>query len=134
MRLRRLFSTFAPGWPGAGLLLMRLVAGVSLIAHGLMKMRTGPAIEPMILGAFVLALGMILLAGLWTLVAGSAVAVLGIWNSLSQPGDPWGCIFLATIGAGLALLGPGAWSVDARLFGWKRIDVGDRRSRSSHTS
>jgi hypothetical protein len=33
-----------------------------------------------------------------------------------------------TIGAGLALLGPGAWSVDARLFGWKRIDVRDRKS------
>jgi hypothetical protein len=23
----------------------------------------------------------------------------------------------------LALLGPGAWSIDARLFGWRRIDV-----------
>jgi putative oxidoreductase len=125
--LRRLFSTFAPGWPGVGLLLMRLVAGVSLIAHGIVPVQTGPAIERMILGAFAITLGTILLAGLWTPVSGSVVAILGIWNSISRPGDPWGCIFLATIGAGLALLGPGAWSVDARLFGWKRIDVGDRK-------
>jgi hypothetical protein len=107
---------------------MRLVAGVSLIAHGFMRVRTGPAIEPMLLGAFAITLGAILLAGLWTPVSGSVVAVLGIWNSISRPGDPWAWIFFATIGAGLALLGPGAWSVDARLFGWKRIDVGDRRS------
>lgn len=125
--MRRLFSTFAPGWPGVGLLLMRLVAGVSLIAHGIVRVQTGPAIERMILGAFAITLGTILLAGLWTPVSGSVVAILGIWNSISRPGDPWGCIFLATIGAGLALLGPGAWSVDARLFGWKRIDVGDRK-------
>jgi hypothetical protein len=55
-------------------------------------------------------------------------SVLGIWNIISRPGDPWACIFFATIGAGLALLGPGTWSVDARLFGWKRIDVHDRKS------
>jgi putative oxidoreductase len=30
---------------------------------------------------------------------------------------------LATIGAGLALLGPGAWSIDARLCGRRRIDI-----------
>jgi hypothetical protein len=29
----------------------------------------------------------------------------------------------AAIGAGLALVGPGAWSLDAWLFGWKRIDI-----------
>jgi len=29
----------------------------------------------------------------------------------------------ATLSVGLALLGPGVWSADARLFGWRRIDI-----------
>jgi hypothetical protein len=73
-----------------------------------------------------IATGMLLVAGLWTPISGSLVAVLALWNLVSQSGDPWANILLGAIGAALALLGPGAWSADARLFGWKRIDVRDR--------
>jgi uncharacterized membrane protein YphA (DoxX/SURF4 family) len=125
--VRRLFSTFAPGWPGAGLLLMRLVAGISLITHGFARLQTGPFIQFSVLAVFAISIGILLLAGLWTPVAGSLVAALALWNIISRPGDPSACIFMATIGASLALLGPGAWSVDARLFGWKRIDIPDRK-------
>ena len=126
--LRRLFSTFAPGWPGAGLLLMRLLAGIKLIAHGLTALRSGPPIGPAIAAVLAIAAGVLLLVGLWTPVSGTLVAVFGFWNAISQPGDPWANILLGTIGAALALLGPGRWSVDARLFGWKRIDIRDRKS------
>jgi hypothetical protein len=68
----------------------------------------------------------VMLAGLWTPVAGSLVAVLGLYRAVSQPDDLWTNILLATIGIALALLGPGAWSIDAWLFGWKRIDVRDQ--------
>jgi putative oxidoreductase len=124
--LRRLFSTFASGWPGAGLLLMRLITGASLVIHGFLRLQTGPSLEFTVLAIFAIAIGALVLAGLWTPVAGSLVAALAVWNIISRPGDPSACIYMATIGASLALLGPGAWSVDARLFGWKRIDVGDR--------
>jgi len=102
---------------------MRLVAGSSLIAYGLMRLRTGPPAQLFIPDALGIVAGILLLAGLWTPIAGALVAALGIWNSITKSGDLWANIFLVTIGIGLALLGPGAWSVDARLFGWKRIDV-----------
>jgi uncharacterized membrane protein YphA (DoxX/SURF4 family) len=102
---------------------MRLVAGSSLITYGLMRLRTGPPAQLFIPDVLGIAAGILLVVGLWTPIAGSLVAALEMWNSIIEPGNPWANIFLGTIGIGLALLGPGAWSVDAWLFGWKRIDV-----------
>ena len=67
--------------------------------------------------------GILLLVGLWTPVMGTVVAIVEVWIVLSRPGDPWIPILLAALGATLAMLGPGAWSIDARLFGRKHIDI-----------
>jgi hypothetical protein len=45
--------------------------------------------------------------------------------------DLFAGVLAATVGGALAMLGPGRWSVDARLFGWKRIEASPRRSSSS---
>jgi uncharacterized membrane protein YphA (DoxX/SURF4 family) len=124
--MRRLFSTFARGLPGTGLLLMRLVAGVALVARALAILCDGPKLGPAILQAFAAGAGLLLLVGLWTPITGALAAVICIWEIFSQPGDLWTNILLGTLCVALALLGPGAWSVDARLFGWKRIDIRDR--------
>jgi uncharacterized membrane protein YphA (DoxX/SURF4 family) len=65
--------------------------------------------------------GLLLCAGLWTPIAGSALSVVTLWSAFSEYGDFWAQILLATMAAALAMLGPGAWSVDARLFGRKRL-------------
>ena len=121
--LRRLFTTFARGWPGAGLLLMRLVAGAALIAQGIKILWGEPHIEAFILNLAATGAGLLLLVGLWTPFAAAIVALIELWQALSQPVDLWTRILLGTLGAALAMIGPGAWSVDARLFGWKRIDI-----------
>jgi hypothetical protein len=102
---------------------MRLAAGGSIVAHGLMRLATVLPALLFIPEALGIAAGILLLAGLWTPIAGSLVVALEIWHSLTEQGNLWVNMLLGTIGIGLALLGPGGWSVDARLFGWKRIDV-----------
>jgi hypothetical protein len=122
--MRRLFSTFARGSPGVGLLVMRLVVGPAFVARSLLMLNepaTAAAAPVLAIGA-----GLLLLAGLWTPIAGSLVAAIGIWLACTRAEDPLASVLFATMGAALALVGPGAWSVDARLFGWKRIDVRER--------
>jgi len=128
--LRRLFSTFAGGRPGAGLLIMRVVAGAALIVRGIGGLSGMTPIGPPALLVVQIGVGLLLLAGLWTPVAAAFVAVLAVYRLVSHTAEPWLQVLLATLGVSLALLGPGAWSVDARLFGWKRIDTRDRQSRN----
>ena len=73
--------------------------------------------------------GLLLLVGLWTPIVGTLVAPIEVWELFFlHAGDPWIYILLGTLSAALAMLGPGAWSIDARLFGWKRIDLPPRKS------
>ena len=107
---------------------MRLVAGAGLILQAITALRARPPIGMATLDMLFAIAAMLLLAGLWTPIAGALVAMIALWTAFfSHSPDPWTFILLGTFGVALALLGPGAWSVDARLFGWKRIDIGDRR-------
>jgi putative oxidoreductase len=130
--VRRLFSTFATGVPGAGLLVMRAAAASALLLRGIAGLSADPTLGVAALLLFQIVLGALLFAGLWTPLAGALVAVLEVARlATAQPGDPWSHILLGTLGLSLALLGPGAWSADARLFGWRRIDIPDRTPRAS---
>jgi len=43
--------------------------------------------------------------------------------AFSDPANQPFYILLGALAAALALLGPGAFSVDARLFGWRRVEI-----------
>jgi uncharacterized membrane protein YphA (DoxX/SURF4 family) len=107
---------------------MRLVAGITLIDSGIVRLWSDPPIQLAVLSVLTINAGLLLLVGLWTPVAGVLVAVMEAWSIFSPGGDLRSHILLGTLGTALAMLGPGAWSVDARIFGWKRIDLPPRKS------
>jgi putative oxidoreductase len=139
--LQRLFSTFPSGWPGRGLLLLRLGVGIALIYLGInhlginrlgINRLSGAAGEPITLDRDLIeaAGGIFLLAGLWTPIMGVLLALdelcIAFMLYPALPDTRLIHIFLAVLSAGMAMLGPGAWSIDARLFGRKRFTMADR--------
>jgi putative oxidoreductase len=118
--MQRLFSTFPNSWPGLGLLILRFAAGLSLaaVAHAVGDL-AGAA--TLFARCVVGGVAILICIGLWTplaAIAGSAIQVVliafGHRFELSLA-------LSAAVGVSLAMLGPGAWSFDARLFGRKRI-------------
>lgn len=81
---------------------------------------SAPAALPELIGA---GLSVFILVGLWTPLVGTLTSLIEIWVLFSRTGVPWIPIILATLSATLAMIGPGAWSIDARLFGRKHIET-----------
>jgi uncharacterized membrane protein YphA (DoxX/SURF4 family) len=124
--LQRLFSTFPDSWPGRGLLLQRVVTATFLFCSGIGHFKEDlqfTLILPHVIGA---GAGILLLIGLWTPICGALIAVVEAWVAFSSAGRSGIPITLATLGATLAMIGPGAWSIDARLFGRKHFEIPER--------
>lgn len=120
--MQRLFSTFADGWPGGGLLTQRLLLGAALLYSCFACLSATlicGTLVPHSIGALA---GVLLLAGLWTPVAGVLVAIVEVWIAFSVPNSAALPAILGVLGATLAMIGPGAWSLDAWLFGRKHIE------------
>ncbi len=107
--MRRLFSTFAYGTPGAGLLLIRLICGTYLVLNAVLGLHPGGSFAQGLGHAFSAGLGLMLAVGLWTPITGVLVALDAVLQQqFSHLADPWQWLLLGTDGAALALLGPGA--------------------------
>lgn len=123
--MQRLFTMFPGGWPGAGLLVLRLAAAIPLLLGGCSGLSGAPH-GGLYARYIAIGVGGLLLAGLWTPVAGGLQAIIEVWTIFARGTAPSTQLLLAALGVSLVMLGPGAWSVDARLFGRKRIDVRSR--------
>ena len=124
--MQRLFTMFPGGWPGAGLLVLRLAAAIPLIIGGGLAIRDASQLGLHAMYFATIGVGILLLAGLWTPVAGTLQAIIEVWIFFSRGDGANFHLLLAALGVSLVMLGPGAWSVDARLFGRKRIDIRGR--------
>ena len=67
--------------------------------------------------------GILVLVGLWTPIAGALVTLTELWVALTGTDHLRSTLLLAAFGIAIAILGPGALSIDARLFGRKRLDI-----------
>ena len=122
MFLQRLFSTFAEGWPGFGLLLQRVLTSAVLLYFGGTHLLETTGIGPSLPYLVASLAGVLLLFGLWTPLAGSAIAMVEVWIFLARLGNPLVAIMLLSLGATVAMIGPGVWSIDAQLYGRKHIE------------
>jgi putative oxidoreductase len=119
-------------------LLLRLGDAIALIYFGVAGLANDSG-QSLSVGLHVVAVGggILLLLGLWTPVAGMVVALDELWNTFSlhfsQPADQWLHVLLAVLAVGVAMLGPGAWSIDARLFGRTRFELNGRNQRPGPT-
>ena len=121
--MRRLYSTFATGLPGVGLLLQRVITAIMLVRFGILRLTDSPfstSMVPHLIGACA---AMLFLVGLWTPFVGALIAAVELWIAMTHLGDPSVSVLFATIGATSAMLGPGAFSLDARLFGRMHLRV-----------
>jgi uncharacterized membrane protein YphA (DoxX/SURF4 family) len=114
-------------------LLLRIAVGVTAIVQGVVYLNDGgnPALRAWIPGLLLLASGVALAVGFLTPIAGVVVALGILSSTLSWFRAPAASLFetrlttilMVTMAAAIVLLGPGALSLDARLFGRREIII-----------
>ncbi|HEY6926193.1 MAG TPA: hypothetical protein VI653_22105 [Steroidobacteraceae bacterium] len=132
MALQRAFSSFPSGCPGAALLLLRLaVGGVASLQASIIIATQDAANGEILSAALVIVITLALIVGFITPVASVLLTIGGMIVMLDR--DIVGALpmfeswtarveFIVLSGV-LICLGPGAFSLDARLYGRREVHV-----------
>ena len=112
--LQKLFSAFPVGWPGVGLLLLRLLVGVTLIAQTVTQVGSSE------LSAYGWFLAVLILLGALCILLGFVTPVVAVVIGLVSVAVAFN-LDIVVLSTAIALLGPGAFSIDARMFGRREI-------------
>lgn len=139
--MQRLYSTFPGGTPGIGLLILRSAAGLATgVCGGILISRLETVADSRFSHAIHIILSGLLIAGSVFFILGlmmpfvsiavafceltAAVVRLTLVNPPNESRFDWiPLLLVASISVALAFLGPGAFSIDARLFGRRRIII-----------
>ncbi|MGA2078932.1 MAG: hypothetical protein ABSH52_36095 [Terriglobia bacterium] len=102
-------------------MLQRVLTGTFLLYFGATHFLEPTRLAPRLPHLVAAVAGTLLLLGLWTPVAGITIAIVEVWIFLASLGNSLTAILLAGLGATVAMIGPGLWSIDARLYGRKHL-------------
>lgn len=119
--MQKLFSMFPSGAPGLALLLLRLFVGALLVCDAM----TAVSLRNEVLVYVLVVCAMALLVGFITPIAAVLTALIGtIGLNADSMQIALHSLAPIVIAVALAFLGPGAYSVDARLFGRRLLEFG----------
>ena len=126
--MRRFYSHYPDGWPGVGLLVLRAAIGLKLMVFAAAGMGASPSLGPGALASILTALvvGVSLLAGLLTRIAGGLYVLIAVVLYLWHPDPAIKGVFSSdgmVMATAVSLLGPGAFSLDARFFGRRKVVI-----------
>ena len=129
--MRGLFSTFPSGRCAVALLLLRLLVGISVSGQGIFYLAQSPTWASFVGAVLLIPCGLCVLIGFATPVASLVVSFGVLAISMSWLALPTGSLLdgkpalfeLIVISLSIALMGPGSFSVDARLFGRREIVI-----------
>ncbi len=108
---------FLRGPAGVALVLLRLAVTVALIGD----IGAARAFAPGLLVAFTVAASVLVCAGLLTSLGAAAAVVHAIGHAVAGDVPAAFAAVAALQSAALAVIGPGAYSLDARLFGRRQV-------------
>jgi len=115
----RLFSMFPTGAPGIALLILRISLAAAILESCFDAVK--PAVLPLVCLALAV-LSLLLCLGLFTPVVSTIAGLFELTALFAVGHTDLRFIALSSLNAvAIALLGPGAYSLDARLFGRREI-------------
>jgi uncharacterized membrane protein YphA (DoxX/SURF4 family) len=127
-----LFSAYAGGLAGIGLILLRSVIGITAAWQGILYLATKDAGATVrIVGGLAVVTGVLLVTGFRTRLASLFIALgiafLSVYTLPLPTRDLFDrllpTLFAETMTVAVAFLGPGAFSIDAYLYGRKEIII-----------
>ena len=130
--MKRLFSAYPGGLAGIGLVLLRSVVGFTSAWQAVLFLASKDARTVVrVAGALAILTSIFLVTGFRTRLASLLVALGIAFISLRIPSLPTQdlfdrfspALFAETMSMALVFLGPGAFSIDARLYGRKEIII-----------